>query len=185
MSQEQSDENVTGDAHGIHEEQTNTNSSETEKAQEKHHEKRRVTIVDPTVYDNFSRRPLTGSTSPKRDMSSAATDRSRKSKAEKERQSKNEEKIKVYEKESPLGKQVIKRRWSVGAASGGYHLTYTGVAKVSSGQQRKSVDRLSASKPERVPDNKRVVPLEVKQIGGLTHSFQWSAGGSKTHGFMW
>ena len=66
----------------------------------------------------------------------------------------------------------------------GYQYTYTGVAMVDPKEQMASVNRLSTCRRP-VADSARVVPQDVKNVKGNTHSYQWTAGGKECHGFEW
>ena len=74
---------------------------------------------------------------------------------------------------------------SVSVASGGYQYIYTGSVQTTKKEQNRSVSRLSAYNPDRVPDSKRIMSPEHREKGGNVLSYQWSAGGLPCHGFMW
>ena len=73
----------------------------------------------------------------------------------------------------------------VSVASGGYQYIYTGSVQTTKKEQNRSVSRLSAYNPDRVPDSKRIMSPEHKEKGGNALSYQWTAGGLPCHGFMW
>jgi len=89
-------------------------------------------------------------------------------------------------KESPDNDEILKaakKRWE--SRPGGYQYTYTGVLKMSPEKQQTSVKRLSKYDPSKLPCNsKRVADPRVAKTCGILGSYQWSAGGSQTHGFM-
>ena len=55
---------------------------------------------------------------------------------------------------------------SVPVARGGYQYIYTGNVETTKKEQKRSVSRLSAYNPERVPDSKRIMSPEHKEKGG-------------------
>ena len=67
----------------------------------------------------------------------------------------------------------------------GYQVTYTGVLRVSRKSQQSSVDRLARPRALGTADANRVVARDVKDRAGVTHSYQWTAGGKDCHGFIW
>ena len=68
----------------------------------------------------------------------------------------------------------------------GYERLYTGTTHTTAAEQTSSSDRLSKGLNKMgVADAKRIIPRDVKQKAGVTHSFQWTAGGQACHGFVW
>ena len=74
---------------------------------------------------------------------------------------------------------------SVPVARDGYQYIYTGNVETTKKKQKRSISRLSAYNPDRVPDSKRVMSPEHKEKGGNALSYQWTAGGLPCHGFVW
>ena len=72
----------------------------------------------------------------------------------------------------------------LGTSEGCKHI-YSGSTETTKTEQRKSVKRLSAYNPDRIPESKRMMSSEHKEIGGNALSFQWTAGGQICHGFIW
>lgn len=69
----------------------------------------------------------------------------------------------------------------------GYQRVYTGITRCKNkSTQSECVNRLTGTVPSTgVADSQRVITNDVKHKAGVTHSYQWTAGGQEHHGFVW